>query len=157
MSDLSLSIFYGTETGNSKSLADKVAAKAKKNGVEASVFDLAECGPEDLAAQKSPAVIIISTWDDGEPPPKAKPFCAALAESDVDLSGLDYTVLALGDTEYPLYCECGKQIDTRLAELGAKPLLPRTDMGVDFPVSYIGWSKTFWKTLAGYFGVGKSA
>ncbi|MGE9290809.1 MAG: flavodoxin domain-containing protein [Puniceicoccales bacterium] len=157
MSDLSMTVLYGTETGNCKGLANKVAAKGEKNGVQVAVHDLATFTTAQLAELQGAVLIIISTWDDGMPPPKAKPFCDELAKVDLDLSGIDYTVLALGDTEYPLYCECGKQIDSRLAELGAKPFLERTDLGSDFLVSYIGWSKRFWKTLAGYFGVGKSA
>jgi len=64
-------------------------------------------------------------------------------------------VLALGDTEYALYCECGKQVDARLTELGATAVMPRTDLGADFMVSYIGWSKNFWKTMAGVYGIKK--
>jgi Sulfite reductase, alpha subunit (flavoprotein) len=59
----------------------------------------------------------------------------------------------MGDTEYPLFCECGKQVDADLQRLGAEAVLPRTDLGADFMVSYIGWSKNFWKTMAGVYGV----
>lgn len=152
---MKLSIFYGTETGNCRGLANKVAAKAEKNGVAASVTDLAECTPDALTGLDHPALIIISTWDDGAPPPPAAPFCEALASTPLDFSGLRYHVLALGDNEYPLYCECGKQVDTALSERGATAFLPRADLGADFMVSYIGWSKNFWKTLAGVFGVAR--
>jgi len=152
-----LTILYGTETGNCKSLAEKVAKKAAKNGLSTEVCDLKDYTVEQLAEVKNPTLFIISTWDEGAPPPKAKPFCDALATTDVDLSGLPYTVLALGDTEYELYCECGKQIDARLAELGAERVMDRTDLGADFLVFYIGWSKNFWKTMAGVYGVKKAS
>ncbi len=109
---------------------------------------------EKLAAIQNPVLVIISTWDDGMPPPKCVDFCNELFAASTDLSHLQYTVLALGDTEYPLYCECGKQVDAKLAELGAECVLPRTDMGADFMVDYIGWSKNFWKTMKGVYGVG---
>ena len=152
-----LTILYGTETGNCKGLAEKVAKKAEKNGLAAEVYDLAEYTVEQLAEVKNPTLFIISTWDEGAPPPKAKPFCESLAKTSVNLSGLQYTVLALGDTEYELYCECGKQVDARLAELGAECVLERTDLGADFLVFYIGWSKKFWKTMAGVYGVKKAS
>lgn len=155
MSALELTILYGTETGNCRGLAQKVQKKAEKNGLAATIHDLAEYTVDQLAALTNPVLFIISTWDEGAPPPKAKPFCDALQTTDADLSHLDYTVLALGDTEYELYCECGKQVDARLAELGAKRILERTDLGADFLVFYIGWSKKFWKTLAQFFGVAK--
>ncbi|MGZ0654085.1 flavodoxin domain-containing protein [Coraliomargarita sp. W4R53] len=148
---MKLTVLYGTETGNARGLAQKVAKKGEKNGVEVDVIDLASYTVESLAELDHPFVVIISTWDDGAPPPKSKAFCEALASTDLSLAGKQYTVLALGDTEYPLFCECGKQVDARLAELGATPVLPRTDLGGEFMVSYIGWSRNFWKTLRGCY------
>lgn len=150
---MKLTVLYGTETGNSKGLAEKVAAKGAKNGVEVNLVDLATASITQLEQIDHPALIIISTWDDGLPPPKCVPFVAALKERSAPLPNLRYCVLALGDAEYPRYCECGKQVDAKLAELGAGRLLPRTDMGADFMVNYIGWSKNFWKTLAVVYGV----
>ncbi|WP_255567995.1 flavodoxin domain-containing protein [Ruficoccus sp. ZRK36] len=154
MSDLKLTVLYGTETGNCEGLAKKVAAKGEKNGVAVELVNLAEYSADQLATIENPALVIISTWDDGAPPPKCVKFCNELFASSADLSKLEYTVLALGDTEYPLFCECGKKIDAKLSELGAKCIMPRTDMGAEFMVNYIGWSKNFWKTMKGVFGVG---
>ncbi|MDQ8193427.1 flavodoxin family protein [Coraliomargarita sp. SDUM461004] len=152
---MKLTVFYGTETGNAKGLAQKVAKKGEKNGVEVDIVDLASSEVSVLESIDHPFVVIISTWDDGAPPPKCVPFCKALAETDLSLTGKQYTVLALGDTEYPLFCECGKQVDARLSALGAEAVMPRTDLGADFMVSYIGWSKNFWKTMASVYGVKK--
>lgn len=149
---MKLTVLYGTETGNCRDLAHKVAKKGEKNGVEADVIDLAQYSVEQLAALDHPFVVIISTWDDGVPPPDAADFCEALEKADVSLAGKKYTVLALGDNDYPLYCQCGKQVDADLARLGAEPILPRTDLGSEFMVSYIGWSKKFWQALAGIYG-----
>lgn len=150
---MKLKILYGTETGNCRGLANKVAAKAEKLGVQATVIDLAGCDVSILNDNEAPVLLIISTWDDGLPPPKAAAFCNALQDAKMDLSALHYTVLALGDTEYPLYCECGRQVDAKLSGLGAKPILPRTDLGADYMVSYMGWAKNFWKTMAGFYGI----
>lgn len=150
---MKLTVMYGTESGNSKGLAEKVAAKGTKLGVDVNMVDLAETSASELAGIDNPLLVIISTWDDGAPPPKCVNFVNGLNACDMDLSQLQYTVLALGDTEYPLFCECGKQVDAKLAELGAKPVMPRTDLGADFMVSYIGWSKNFWKTMKGVYGV----
>jgi len=155
MSDLSLTVLYGTETGNCKGLAQKVAKKGEKLGVNVSVIDLADYTVEQLQAVDHPVLFIISTWDEGAPPPKCVPFCNALQASSADMSGLGYSVLALGDTEYELFCECGKQVDSKLQELGAKQLMERTDLGADFLVFYIGWAKKFWKTMAGVYGIAK--
>lgn len=150
---MKLTILYGTETGNCKGIATKVAAKGAKNGVDVEVIDFASYNVDELASLDNPLLLVISTWDDGAPPPKCVPtFNALMAKSD-SLENLQYTVLALGDTEYPLFCECGKKIDAKLSELGAKAIAPRSDLSSDFMVSYIGWSKNFWKTMAGVYGV----
>lgn len=152
---MKLTVLYGTETGNARGLAQKVAKKGEKNGVTVECIDLTSYDASSLAEIDHPFVVIISTWDDGAPPPKCIPFCESLKSTDLSLSGKQYTVLALGDTEYPLFCECGKLVDARLSELGATAVMPRTDLGADFMVSYIGWSKSFWKTMAGVYGIKK--
>ncbi|MBC2606182.1 flavodoxin domain-containing protein [Pelagicoccus albus] len=149
---MKLTVIYGTETGNCKGVAAKVAKKAEKNGVEIEVLDFADYDVDQLASIDNPLLIIISTWDDGAPPPKCVESFNKLMAREEALTNLHYTVLALGDTEYPLFCECGKQVDAKLSELGATKLLERTDLGSEFMVTYIGWSKRFWKTLAGVFG-----
>lgn len=155
MDTLELTILYGTETGNCKDLALKVAKKAEKNKVTAKVADLATYSVADLAEESAPVLFIVSTWGDGAPPPKCEAFFQALNASSDPLEGMKFGVLALGDTEYPLFCECGKQLDEKLEALRAERMVERTDMDGDFFVSYIGWSKRFWKTMAGVYGITK--
>lgn len=150
---MKLTILYGTETGNCRDLAEKVAKKGAKNGVEAEIVDLAVYSAEKLLEIDNPMLLIISTWDDGAPPPDCTDFYEELMASRADLRELDFAVLALGDTEYPQFCECGKQIDARLEKLGAKRILERTDLDADFLVSYMGWSKKFWQTMAERFSL----
>ncbi|MFA5256686.1 MAG: flavodoxin domain-containing protein [Opitutales bacterium] len=154
MSDKILTIIYGTETGNSSTLAGQVAKRAEKNGVAATVHDMADYDVSSLAALTTPVLFIVSTWDDGLPPSKARPFYKALA-SAAAMPDLSYTVLGMGDQDYEHFCQAGKDLDAALAKLGAKSFLPRTDMGADFQVTYIGWAKRFWQALAGIYGIAK--
>ena len=149
---MKLTVIYGTETGNCKGVATKVAAKAAKNGVDIEIIDFASYDIDQLGTLDNPLLFIISTWDDGAPPPKCTASFNKLMDRSEALANLHYTVLALGDNEYPLFCECGKQIDAQLSKLGATRILERTDLGAEFMVTYIGWSKRFWKTMAGVFG-----
>jgi len=155
MDTLNLTILYGTETGNCEDLAQKVAKKAAKNNVATKLVNLADYTVDELAQETAPVLCIVSTWGDGKPPPKAEPFFDALNAAEGPLDNLQFCVLALGDSEYPLFCECGKQLDQRLETLGGKRMMDRTDMDADFMVSYIGWSKNFWKTMAGVYGISK--
>ncbi len=155
MDTLELTILFGTETGNCEDLAKKVAKKAEKNQVATKIVNLANYSIEDLAGETAPVLFIVSTWGDGAPPPKCEAFFNALHAYGDPLEGKKFGVLALGDSEYPLFCECGKQLDSKLEALGAERMVERADMDADFMVSYIGWSKRFWKTMAGVYGIKK--
>ncbi|MDB4630141.1 flavodoxin domain-containing protein, partial [Akkermansiaceae bacterium] len=98
----SLTVVYGTESGNCEELADRTVKAAKKKGVKASMKNLADMTPADLAKADNLAVII-STWGDGEPPEAAEGFMGAFATETPDLKGTRFTVCALGDTSYEKY------------------------------------------------------
>jgi len=50
----------------------------------------------------------------------AKNFYDYILENDLALTDLKYSVLALGDSSYPLFCKTGEDVDTRFEKLGAK-------------------------------------
>ena len=76
---------------------------------------------------------MVSTHGDGDPPDDARGFIEHLMGKRVpQLAQLRYSVLALGDSSYPKFCETGRQVDERLAALGAERLLPRVDCDVDY-------------------------
>jgi len=154
MSDKILTIIYGTETGNGKTLAGLVQKRAEKNGVKTMVFDMNSYDAAMVGTLTHPVLFIVSTWDDGLPPAKARGFFRAL-ELSADLLSLKYTVLALGDPEYPKFCAAGEKLDKTLSSLGGKSYLPLEKLGPDFQVSMMGWSKKFWQTLADIYGIAK--
>ena len=49
----------------------------------------------------------------GVPPTDAREFMDFFESSTFNLSHIHYTVLALGDTNYPHFCKTGKQLDHR--------------------------------------------
>jgi sulfite reductase (NADPH) flavoprotein alpha-component len=57
---------------------------------------------------------------------------AISADSAPRMENTQYSILALGDTSYDLFCQAGIDWDNRLAELGAKRLYDRVDCDVDF-------------------------
>ena len=126
-----ITIAYGTETGNSKKLATEFAAKAKKQGIHAKVQSLDQYRLNDLSKEEY-FLTIISTHGDGEPPAAAKKFYDHVHQNGFKLDKLKYSVLALGDTSYPLFCKTGEDVDEQLNKLGGKRIAPLQKCDVDF-------------------------
>ncbi|MFT7444871.1 MAG: sulfite reductase (NADPH) flavoprotein alpha-component, partial [Granulosicoccus sp.] len=133
-----LTVLYGTESGNSEELADKLVKATKKKGLKASMKNLADLKPADLAGFEQMAVII-STWGDGEAPEAAEGFYNAFLKEAPDLKGTRFSVCALGDTSYEKFCEIGKVFDSRLETLGSERMTDREDCDVDFDDSFAAW------------------
>ena len=142
-----LSIFFGSQSGNAESLAKRFGREAQKQGYEATVAELGQTSPEALAQERC-ALIVTSTWGEGDPPDNAATFWELLAaENDVKLSNLNYSVLALGDTNYTNFCGFGKAIDRRLEELGANRIFERIDCNVDYDDPAARWQDGVFEVL----------
>jgi sulfite reductase (NADPH) flavoprotein alpha-component len=134
-----LTILFGSETGNCTALAAAAAEAARGVGLSPTVVDMARYKPQRLKEEQD-LLIITSTHGEGDPPLSAKPFFEFLASRKAPkLSDLRYAVLALGDSTYEHYCGAGKWIDGRLAELGGTALQARVDCDVDYDDGAAAW------------------
>ncbi|MEM9223695.1 MAG: sulfite reductase subunit alpha [Pseudomonadota bacterium] len=134
-----LDILFGTQTGNAEAVAQDAAAAARAEGFVPRVAGLDDVSMDQLA-DMSQAIIVISTYGEGEMPDNAQLFWDALSSGTAPrLENLAYGVLALGDTSYDEFCHAGKLMDMRLEQLGAKRLTARTDCDVDFDDPAANW------------------
>ena len=134
-----LTILFGSQTGTAESLAKKAAKEAGKRGFAATVLDMASADLSRLATEKN-LLVITSTYGDGEPPDSAKALHTAVRAAETPtLSNLRFSVCALGDTNYALFCQCGKDFDAAFEKLGATRTVPRVDCDLDYDESFTRW------------------
>ena len=143
-----LTIVYASESGNSEKLAGDMAKAARKNGLKPTVIDMADLDAAALTAAKK-LVFIAATWGEGEPPGRAvRAYNELMGEGAPRLDGVEFGVLALGDTAYVEFCAIGKAIDARLEALGGKRVVDRVDCDLDFTEPASKWIGETLKKIA---------
>lgn len=139
-------ILYGSETGNSKKVALELLKLCKQNKLQAKSLDLATYKVEDLSKEDF-IILICSTQGEGEPPLSAQKFFDSLSKVKLELSGVKYCLLALGDSSYPLFCKAGEDLDKLLLQQGAQSILPLKKLDVDYKEYTATWFKTVLDTI----------
>jgi sulfite reductase (NADPH) flavoprotein alpha-component len=143
-----LTILYATESGNAEAVANRTKQDATRRGFAARLLDMADADPAALRTAGA-VLAIVSTWGDGEPPQRAAPFFRALmADAAPRLDGVSFAVLALGDSSYAQFCETGRQVDERLAALGATRIAARLDLDLDYEAAAKTWATETLELLA---------
>jgi len=126
-----VTVLHASQTGTAESLAKKLAKAIKADGRPAKAMDIEEMDLASLADAGRVAVVA-STTGEGEAPDAAKALVKSLEGAQTDaLSGLEYAVLALGDSNYEQFCAFGRYLDETFQALGATALQPRIDVDGD--------------------------
>ncbi|MSU27306.1 MAG: sulfite reductase subunit alpha [Pedosphaera sp.] len=134
-----LTILFGSQTGNAENLSKRIAKEAGKRGFAPTVQDLGKYATAQFASE-SALLVVTSTYGDGEPPDNAKMFWEFLNSSAAPrLAQTKFSLLALGDSNYPKFCAFGKGVDERLEKLGATRVHPRTDCDVEYEEPFAKW------------------
>lgn len=135
-----LTILYGSQTGNARRTAERVAARIGDTGLPVHVVGAADYPVRQLKDERL-LLVVISTQGDGDPPDDARAFVEhLLGPRAPKLGGLRFGVLGLGDSSYPKFCEIGRRLDTRLAELGGERWLARADADLDIDEVAAPWT-----------------
>ncbi|WAD28382.1 sulfite reductase subunit alpha [Pseudomonadaceae bacterium T75] len=127
-----LLIAYASQGGQARELAERSAEQLREAGLSCNVLPLNSL---DSLQRVRRALFIVSTYGEGEAPDNAARFERRLSTQDMDLSHLEFAMLALGDRQYTHFCGFGHRLEARLRELRALPLFDllradRSDAGV---------------------------
>ncbi len=142
-----LLVLFGSQTGSAEGLAKRVAKESESRGFMPKLAALNDFESAGFATATK-AVIISSTWGDGEPPDNAVNFWNWIkADSAPRLEHMNFAVLGLGDKNYSDFCGASKKFDDRLAALGAKRLAPRGECDVDYEAPAKSWIDGLWHKL----------
>ncbi len=136
---LKLTVLYGSHTGRSEGLAKKLKGLLAQKSIAADVFPMDDYNTKQLEQEQN-LLVIVSTHGEGEPPEMAEDFHRFITGKRAPkLPNLNYSVLALGDKSYKLFCQTGIDIDNALKKTGAKELVPLVTCDVDYEEDAAAW------------------
>ncbi|CAM3694314.1 Sulfite reductase [NADPH] flavoprotein alpha-component [Rheinheimera salexigens] len=137
----SLTILFGSQTGNARHLAEALAKQVTVKGITAKIIDMADYKTSQLKNEQY-LIIITSTYGEGEPPENAVSIYNFLfSKKAPQLAGLKYAVLGLGDSSYEFFCKTAQDFDQRLTELGATSVQTRAELDVDYQTEADSWTE----------------
>lgn len=145
---LRIAVLHASQSGTGEGLARKLAKDLKATGHIATISSLESYTPHQLA-QEQHAVLIASTYGEGDPPDAAKPFFEQLCLADAPrLDTLSFTVLALGDRSYEHFCKFGSDLDARLESLGGRRVAPKVECDLDVDEPFTLWKSELLSRLS---------
>ncbi|MGC2399402.1 MAG: sulfite reductase flavoprotein subunit alpha [Acidobacteriaceae bacterium] len=134
-----IAVLYASQSGTAEGLARKLAKELKAQGHTPAVSTLAGYTPASLA-EESCALIVASTYGDGDAPDGVQPFYEQLClEHFPRMDKLSYAVFALGDRHYEDFCKFGKDLDDKLAALGGNRLADCVNCDVEVDEPFAQW------------------
>lgn len=142
-----LYIIYGTMTGNAENLAETLGKRCEAEGIAHEVVSV-EDWPLERFKDAGRTVLIFSTWGDGEPPDEAVDFCEDVYDDKAEVSHLEYAVVGLGDSSYDDFCGCARRLDEAFERGGAKRLIERVELDVDYDDDFADWLDRFFAAIS---------
>ena len=115
-------IIYASQTGFAEQIAWRTAQSLHQADIATQVIAIHQLKVAQLKAAHT-ALFVVSTYGQGQAPDHARPFAKKQLQHALDLSQLNYAVLALGDQAYSnTYCTFGQHINQWLVNSNANPL-----------------------------------
>ena len=136
---LKVTVLSASQTGNAKSVANRLADRLKAEGINVNRVSLTDYKAKNIADEKL-VLLVSSTQGEGEAPEEGVVLLKLLnGKKAPKLEGLQFAVLGLGDSSYPNFCQAGKDFDSRFAALGGSRLLEVGLADLDFRATADKW------------------
>ncbi|MGH1390689.1 MAG: assimilatory sulfite reductase (NADPH) flavoprotein subunit [Aeromonas jandaei] len=153
----SLTILYGSQTGNAKGVATAIKAQAEARGLPVTLTSMADYKPKQLK-KESHLLVIVSTYGEGEPPESVVDLHDQLKKGKIGkLEGLKFAVLGLGDSSYEFFCQTGKDFDDFLAKAGAERIHELASLDVDYQDAAKAWGEQAINAIAATLSTGSAS
>lgn len=150
----SLTILYGSQTGNAKGVASAIQAQAKAHGLPVTLTSMADYKPKQLK-KETHLLVVVSTYGEGEPPESAVDLFEQLKKGKIGkLEGLKFAVLGLGDSSYEFFCQTGKDFDDFLSKAGAERIHELASLDVDYQEAAKTWGEQAVNAVAATLSAG---
>jgi len=134
-----VTILFGSQSGNTKGLAEQLHTRAQADGIGTYLLSMAELAPRKLAKLQR-VILLTSTHGEGEPPESAYALHAFVMDENAPrMESLQFAVIGLGDSSYEHYCQTAVDFDRRLAQLGARRMLPLQCCDVEYEADAQRW------------------
>ena len=136
-----ITVLYGSQTGNSRKIAEKLHASLEAQGKDATLSNMVNYRGNNLKKEEY-VLAVISTHGNGEPPDEALGFFKFINSAKAPkLDSMKFSVLALGDSSYDEFCQTGVELDAKFAELGATRMTDLVQCDVDFAEEAEEWQQ----------------
>ncbi|MCE9953847.1 assimilatory sulfite reductase (NADPH) flavoprotein subunit [Aeromonas allosaccharophila] len=153
----SLTILYGSQTGNAKGVASVIKAQAEARGLPVTLTSMADYKPKQLK-KESHLLVVVSTYGEGEPPESAVDLFEQLKKGKIGkLDGLKFAVLGLGDSSYEFFCQTGKDFDGFLLKAGAERIYELASLDVDYQDAAKAWGEQALNAIAATLSTGAAS
>jgi sulfite reductase (NADPH) flavoprotein alpha-component len=115
-------IFYGSEKGFAKSIAEELFKKIQRLKIYNINLDFINNFYKYDKKKGDITIFVISTTDQREFPENSKKIISLMKnEKKIDI---EYSLLALGDSSYEDFCYAGKTLNNLLKKKTAKEIIP---------------------------------
>ncbi|CAG9463098.1 unnamed protein product [Pedinophyceae sp. YPF-701] len=144
---------YGSQTGTAQEIARNAQGEAESRGLPSQVMALDELGFENMSAERTPFVVLVSaSTGDGDPPDNCSKFWMAVRRKDNPegaFKGVKFTSLGLGDSNYTRFMHVPRVLCENMRALGAGEFFPPGEAdeveGLEDAVE--GWLEKLWPVL----------